>query len=410
MRPRGDPERLAAGSRLLAGAAEELGRTGGELASEDQGVAGPDAWRGAAAEAYRARSVALEDGIAGAAVALRAAAAGLAELSAAVAGAQSLWDRASSLAASSGLPLDPNAPGPPPIVAFPALDPRTAIAARVAELAAEATDRAALADQIAARRLGEVATLAGRAGTVAGGGAATLAGGGAAGAARDAGPGGTGGRPGALGTDDRGGGARAGHGPGGAGAEARSRRHGEGESLLARGVEVLDRIGVAVGAGLAALEARAGALTRLVQSGEEPAAGLAAVRALAAFERSAFTDTLAAFLPLGGPAITVAANLLGGEQGEPMLRALVRSLGASIGADAGQRVGMAICGIESGATEGAGAFVCPAIAIASTSAGASLGGAAAVRIYDALDPAPDPPMAAAAPAARLDLAGARGPR
>jgi len=160
-------------------------------------------------------------------------------------------------------------------------------------------------------------------------------------------------------------------------------------------VRVVERIGIAVGAGLAALEARARALTRLVQSGEEPAAGLAAVRALASFERSAFTDSLLAFLPLGGPAITLAANLVGGEHGEPLLRALVRSLGESIGADAGQRLGMAVCGVEAGATEGAGAIVCPAIAIAATSAGASLGGAAAVKVYDTLGP--DPPATSAGP-------------
>lgn len=397
MRPRGDPERLVAESRLLVGAAEELERSGSELASERQGAAGLDAWRGAAAEAYRARSASLERGIAEGAVALREAAAGLAELSVGLGAAQALWDQARSLAVSAGLPLDPNAPGMPPVEVFPALDPRTAIAARVAELATEAADRAALANQIAARRLGEAATLMGRAGAIAGGGAAGAAVGGVPpGPAFGSEPGATGATrpPGATGSERSG----------------SSREHGRGESLLARGLDVLDRIGVAVGAGLAALEARAGALTRLVQSGEEPAAGLAAVRALAAFERSAFIDTLSAFLPLGGPAITLAANLLGGKHGEPVLRALVRSLGASIGADAGQRIGMAICGIESGATEGTGVIVCPAIAIASTSAGASLGGEAAVRIYDKLDPSPDPPMAAAGPAARLDLAGAKGPR
>jgi len=348
MRPRGDPERLAAASQALAATAAELERIGGEL-DAGRGMVGPDAWHGEAASAYRARSGSLEGGVGEAARALREATAGLAELSVGLAGAQSLWDHAASLAASAGLPLDPDAPGGPPMASFPALDPRTAISARVAELVAEATDRAALADRAAARHLGQAATTAARAGTPAGGR-------GAAGAERG--------------------------GP--------TRRHEEDRSLLARGMRVVDRIGIAVGAGLAGLEARARALTRLVQSGEEPAAGLAAVRALASFERSAFTNSLLAFLPLGGPAITLAANLVGGEHGEPLLRALVRSLGESIGADAGQRLGMAICGVEAGATEGAGAIVCPAIAIAATSAGASLGGAAAVKVYDALGPDPDP--------------------
>jgi hypothetical protein len=366
MRPRGDPDRLAAGSQVLAAAAAGLAHVGDKLADGGRGVAGPDAWHGEAAAAYRARSGALEDGIGEAAGALRQGAAALSELSAALAGAQSLWDHAGSLAASAGLALDPDARGGPPAVAFPAMDPRVAISARVAELVAEATDQAALADHVAARRLGEAAATAGRPGAVAGGAGM------APGLAGPAGPTASGG----------------GEGRGGSGG-----RHASGKSLLERGVAVVDRLGVAVGAGLAAIEARAGALTRLVQSGEEPAAGLAAVRALTAFERSAFRDTLRAFLPLGGPVITLAANLIGGEHGEPLLRALVRSLGESIGADAGQRVGMAICGVEAGATEGAGAIVCPAIAIAATSAGASLGGMAAVRVYDALDPAPDHPKA-----------------
>jgi hypothetical protein len=170
--------------------------------------------------------------------------------------------------------------------------------------------------------------------------------------------------------------------------------------LLARGLRVADRIGVAVGGGLAAVESRASALTRLVQSGREPAASLAAARALAAYERSAFTSTLVAFLPLGGPVITLAANLVGGEDDEPLLRSLVRSLGESIGADAGQRVGMAACGVESAATEGAGALLCPAVAIVATSVGATLGGTAAVRIYDALGSKPTAHPATFPPGAR----------
>jgi hypothetical protein len=168
-------------------------------------------------------------------------------------------------------------------------------------------------------------------------------------------------------------------------------------SLLGRGLEVADRVGTAVGAGLAAIEERTRVLTRLVRSGSEPAASLAAVRTLASFERSAFPEMLAALLPVGGPAITLAANLIGGEhRGEPVLRAVVRSLGESLGAEAGQRLGMVACGAEAAATEGAGAILCPAVAIVATSAGATLGGSAAVRVYDALgpEPAPDPPTTA----------------
>ncbi|HZD00565.1 MAG TPA: hypothetical protein VFA46_10360, partial [Actinomycetes bacterium] len=84
------------------------------------------------------------------------------------------------------------------------------------------------------------------------------------------------------------------------------------------------------------------------------------------------------------------ANLAGGERGGgPVLRAVVRSLGESLGADAGQRLGMALCGADIGVTAAAGAVLCPAVTIVSTSAGATLGGAGAARIYDALGP--DPP-------------------
>jgi hypothetical protein len=353
MRPHGDPDGLAAAGRLLWAAAAEMEHIGdglGELGS----LAGPDAWQGRASEAYRARDGLLEGEVGHAATALRQAGTGLSELSAGLAAAQSLWDRARSLAASAGLVLDPAAPDGPLALPLPSVDPRVATAARVAEMAREATELATFADRSAARRLAEAATTAGRA------------------VPSSAGFGG------ALGAARAGGGDRRGHD-----------EH-AGRSLLARWLRVADRIGVAVGAGLAAVEGRASALTRLVQSGREPASTLAAVRALAAFERAAFTDTLVAFLPLGGPVITLAANLAGAEGEEPLTRALARSLGESLGADVGQRVGMMACGVESAATEGAGAILCPAVTIATTTVGASLGGTAAVRVYDELGPKPSP--------------------
>jgi len=385
MRPRGDPDGLAAAGKVLVAAAAELERIGDGLGSLARNLAGPDVWHGQASEAYRARGGLLGAEIGHAAGALSQAGAGLSELSAGLAAAQSLWDHASSLAASAGLVLDPSAPDGPLSLPLPSIDPRVVTAARVAEMTREATEQAASADRAAAHHLAEAATIAARVappgagfrGTPGPAGAgAGLAGGGAGG------PGGEAVRTG--------------------GGEGRGGDHGEGDgdSLLARGLRVADRIGVAVGGGLAAVESRASALTRLVQSGREPAASLAAARALAAYERSAFTSTLVAFLPLGGPVITLAANLVGGEDDEPLLRSLVRSLGESIGADAGQRVGMAACGVESAATEGAGALLCPAVAIVATSVGATLGGTAAVRIYDALGSKPTAHPATFPPGAR----------
>jgi hypothetical protein len=385
MRPHGDPDGLAAAGRALVAAAAELERIGDGLGGLGRSLAGPDVWHGQASEAYRARGELLGAEIGHAAGALSQAAAGLSELSAGLAAAQSLWDRASSLAASAGLVLDPSAPDGPLSLPLPSIDPRVVTAARVAEMTREATEQATSADRAAAYHLAEAATTAAR---VAAPGAGFRGAPGPAGAGAGPAGGGSG-------------------GPGGeavrtGGGEGRGGDHGGGEggSLLARGLRVADRIGVAVGGGLAAVEARASALTRLVQSGREPAASLAAVRALAAYERSAFSGTLVAFLPLGGPVITLAANLAGGEDDEPLLRSLVRSLGESIGADAGQRVGMAACAVESAATEGAGALLCPAVAIAATSVGATLGGTAAVRIYDALGSKPTAHPATVPPGGR----------
>jgi hypothetical protein len=378
MRPHGDPDGLAAAARALVAAAAEMERVGDGLGDLGRDLAGPDAWRGRASEAYRARDGLLEVEVGRAATALRQAGAGLSGLSAGLAAAQALWDRASSLAASAGLELDPAGPDGPLALRLPSIDPRVVTAARVAEMTREATEQAASADRSAAHHLAEAVTTApgaaGPGGWVAASGRLAWPAAGAAGG--HGGPGGP---------------------VGGEGAGGRGDGEHEGRSLLARGLRVADRIGVAVGAGLAAVKARASALMRLVQSGSEPASSLAAVRALAAFERSALTDTMVAFLPLGGPLITLAANLAGGEGDEPVVRALVRSLGESIGADAGQRVGMAACAAESAATEGAGSILCPALTIATTSVGATLGGRAAVRIYDALGPEPSPHPATVLP-------------
>src|SRR6266568_3689910 len=228
----GSAERLTAAGKVLVAAAAELERIGDGLGGLARNLAGPDVWHGQASEAYRARGGLLGAEIGHAAGALSQAGAGLSELSAGLAAAQSLWDHASSLAASAGLVLDPSAPDGPLSLPLPSIDPRVVTAARVAEMTREATEQAASADRAAAHHLAEAATIA----------------------ARVAAPG-----AGFRGT------------PGPAGA---------------------------------------GALTRLVQSGREPAASLAAARALAAYERSAFTSTLVAFLPLGGPVITLAANLV----------------------------------------------------------------------------------------------------
>jgi hypothetical protein len=387
MRPPGDPTLLAAAARGLAAAADELERLGRQAAVVAGDLVGGGGWEGPASRAYLARDGTIEPGVRAAASALRAAGEGLAGLSAGLGAAQATWDQARTLAASSGLRLDAAAPsglgaavphgrlGLPP----PSTDPMVIVAVRVSELLHEADDQAVAADRVASVRLAEATRMV------------------------------------ALARPD---GSRA-AGPVAGGEPA---RHGEGGGwLVGRALDLADRVGMALGAGFAAIDARAQALLRLLGSGREPAAALGGVRALAAFERPAFSSALVALLPVAGPPVTLAANLADDEHGgEPLLRAVVRSLGESIGADAGQRLGVAVCGVDMGVTSTAGAVLCPAVAIATTSVGAGLGGAAAVRIYDALGPepgnAPEPgkgtapaPEPGTAPATmRPGLAAARG--
>jgi hypothetical protein len=340
MRPAGDPIVLAGVGRGMAAAADELERLGRQAAAAARALVIGGGWSGPASRAYLTRDGALEARLRSAAGALRSTGEGLATLSGALAGAQATWDRAGALAAAAGLTLDPFAPPGPFAPPLTATDPRATVAARVSELLHEAGEQAGAADRAAA------------AGFSAAAGTAALA---------------------RLDGDASGGGPR--------------RRGGEGSALLARVLGLADRVGVALGAGLGAIEARAEALQRLVRGGGEPGAALGAARALAAFERSAVPPAAVAFLPVGGPALTLFANLVEGDRsGEPVLRTLVRSLGQSLGADLGQRLGMATCGVDTVATSGAGAVLCPAVTVAASSIGAGLGGAAAVRIYDALEP------------------------
>jgi hypothetical protein len=356
MRPPGDPVLIAAAAGRMATAADELERLGYQVMAAASDLVAGGEWDGPASREYFASGGALETEMRVAAGALRIAGKGLGGLSSGLAAAQATWDRAGALAASSGLALDPAAPSGPLALPLPSTDPRVAVAARVSDLLHEADEQASAADRKAAATL-------------------TEAGGMAAAAYPDRSP--------ARGTAAAPGWAAPGrHGTG------EPERHGDG-SVLGRALDLAERVGVAFGAGFAAIEERGQALLRMARSGREPEAALGAVRTLAGFERSALLPTLTALLPMAGPPLTLAANFADHEhEGEPVLRTVVRSLGEAIGADAGQRLGLAVCGVDVGATGGVGAVLCPAITIVGTSAGAALGGAAAVRIYDALGPEP----------------------
>jgi hypothetical protein len=360
MRPPGDPALLAAASRAIGAAAEELERLGRRATGIARDLVAGGGWDGPASRAYLAHDGMLDANVRVAASALRIAGEALAGLAAGLTLAQTTWDRARALAASSGLPLDPDGPPGPLPLPLPSTDPRVAVAARVSELLHEAAEQAGAADRAAVAGLAEAARMAVRAGP-------------------DAVP-----SPGST------------AGSFWLGAEAADPARGDegGGSLLGRAFGLADRLVVALGGGFAAIEARAQALLRLSRSSSEPAAAQAAVRTLATFERSGLVPMLATVMPMTGPLVTLVANLAGEHDQEPLLRTVVRSLGESLGADAGQRLGMAICALDAGATANAGAVMCPAITIVAVTAGATLGGAGAARIYDALGPdpskAPDP--------------------
>jgi hypothetical protein len=76
--------------------------------------------------------------------------------------------------------------------------------------------------------------------------------------------------------------------------------------------------------------------------------------------------------------------------GEPLPRALAGAVGSAVGADLGSRAGMAACGGEAAATQGAGLVVCPVVTVVTGAVGAEVGRRAAVRLYDEVV---DPPEA-----------------
>jgi hypothetical protein len=97
-------------------------------------------------------------------------------------------------------------------------------------------------------------------------------------------------------------------------------------------------------------------------------------------------------LPLAAPVLDFTAAM---RHGEPLPRALAGALGSAVGADLGGRLGLAACGGEAAATQGAGLIVCPTFTAVGGVLGAQAGRAAFLHVYDELtepsdpDPAPE---------------------
>jgi hypothetical protein len=348
-RPAGEPAALGAGARALGASAEALRGVRDQLRGAVSFVVVAGAWRGPASEAFLVDDQAARLGLERAAGALGEAAGAVAELAARLDHAQATWDEAARLAASAGLTLGQDgAVAPVPAM----LDADPAAAGLAARLAAAAIHEAAAARRAAAARLDRVPPP-----SPAGRGAGS--------------PGGHGRAPGAGGSRAHGGG----------------ERHGWGRRVVGEVLEAGHQVLTGAGHLLAGAEARLQAAGRVAAAGSDPSQRMAATRVVETAALAPLAGAAAVTLPLAGSALDLAAGLA---EGEPLPRAVARAVGGAVGADLGSRVGMAACGGEAAATQGAGLVVCPVVTVVTGAVGAEVGRRAAVRLYDEVV---DPPEA-----------------
>jgi uncharacterized protein YukE len=373
-RPAGEPTAIAAGSRSLAGAAGSLRDVRLRLRGATSFVVVAGAWRGPASEAFLLDGAGHQTALDRAADALDQAAAALSELAARLGHAQSTWDRAHRLAATAGVDLA--APGgvggavaggawtPRGGVRSPAdaVDPAAMLLAGQAMAMAAAAEReAAAARRVAAARLDQAA-------------------------ARphpDASHG-----PGGHGAGSRGPGG--GHGQGGDG-RGGDRHEGPARRALGWVLETGAEAAVATHHLVAGAEARVRAAGRLAVSADDPAVRAAAGRVAQAAGRPMVDGRVLGALPLFAPVLGFTASV---SHGEPWPRAFAGAAGGAIGADLGGRIGLAACGGQAAATQGAGLVVCPALTAVGGAFGAQAGKAAALHVYDELAGPPVTPGSA----------------
>ena len=152
-----------------------------------------------------------------------------------------------------------------------------------------------------------------------------------------------------------------------------------------------------------AAEARVRAAGRLAGTADDPAVRAAAARVAEAAGRPLIDGRVLGALPVAAPVLDFTASV---SHGEPVPRALAGALGGAIGADLGSRAGLAACGGEAAATQGAGLFVCPALTVVGGALGAQAGKAAALHVYDKIAGPPEAPPAT--PGSRLDAGSGSG--
>ena len=179
--------------------------------------------------------------------------------------------------------------------------------------------------------------------------------------------------------------------------------HGDGEEHHGGVVErVVGRVleaGAEVAMGthhlVAAAEARVQAAVRLAGTADDPAVRTAAGRVVQAAGRPLVDGRVLGVLPLAAPIMEFTASV---SHGESLPRAFAGALGGAIGADLGSRAGLAACGGEAAATQGAGLIVCPTLTVVGGALGAQAGRTAALHVYDELVGPPDDDVQAAAEA------------
>jgi uncharacterized protein YukE len=337
-RPAGDPGALAAVAQSMGGAAGALRDLGGRLLGATSFVVVAGGWQGPASEAFLADGARLRAGLDLAADALEQAAGALSELSARLEQAQLTWDRAQQLAST------PHDGVRSPVEA---VDPAAMLVAGQAVAMARAAEReAAAARRVAAARLDQATARLPRPSRPAG----------------------------------RVGEAAAGHGDGG-------KRHG---GVVERAVGRVLEAGAEVAMGthhlVAAAEARVRAAVRLAGTADDPAVRSAAGRVVQAAGRPLVDGRVLGALPLAAPILDFTASV---SHGESLPRAFAGALGGAIGADLGSRAGLAACGGEAAATQGAGLIVCPTLTVVGGALGAQAGRTAALHVYDELVGPPD---------------------
>src|SRR4029453_19178572 len=93
---------------------------------------------------------------------------------------------------------------------------------------------------------------------------------------------------------------------------------------------------------------------------DAPSVGTAAGRVALAAGRPLVDGRILGALPLAAPMLDFTASV---SHGEPLPRAFAGALGGAIGAALGSRPGLAACGGEAAATQGAGLVVCPTLTV-----------------------------------------------